>query len=292
VLEDGDRLRSFRLALVAVASVAVVAIVYLLAIRTHIGQRLDDVAFARRSVVTPGTTRRTDRLLGTISVASLTVMGGALVLLAFARRRVSLGIGAGVAMLGAVVTTEVLKHWVLTRPVFPDTTGVAYNTFPSGHATIGMVLSLGVVMVAPVHFRRLALIVGAFTATAFGTAVLASGWHRPSDTIGAYFVALAWFSAVSAVLGLFEQRSSARHHPRPEPAPSVPLLVTAAIGVFGLLMFVLWRSIGASGLHTVVYAAPYIAAVIGIDVAGVLVVGIFYVLDRTSAGRSHQLHTP
>lgn len=292
MLDDSDRLRSFRLAVVAVLSAAVVAIVYVVAIRTHLGQRLDDVAFNRRSVVTMGTTRRTDRLLGTISVASLTVMGGAIVLLAFARRRVSLGIGAGVAMLGAVLTTEVLKHWFLTRPALAYTTGANYNTYPSGHATIGMVLSLGVVMVAPVHFRRLALILGAFTATAFGTAVLASGWHRPSDTIGAYFVALAWFAAVSAFVGIFEQRAGTRQRRRPEPPPSVPLLATAALGVLGLLMFVLWRSIGATGLHTVVYAAPYIAAVVGIDVAGVLVVGIFYVLGRTSAGRAHQLHTP
>ena len=292
VFDDGAVQRSIRLAVVAVASSLVVLIVYVVAIRTALGQRLDDVAFARRSVVTTGTTRRMDRLLGTVSVASLTLMGGALMLVAFARRRATLAVAVGVAMLGAVVTTEVLKHWVLTRPVYPDTTGVGYNTFPSGHATIGMVLSLGVVMVAPVHFRRIALVGAAFTATAFGTAVLASGWHRPSDTIGAYFVSLAWFSATSSVLVLIEQRAGARHHPRPEPPPSVPLLVAAAIGVFALLMFVLWRSIDATGLHTVVYAAPYIAAVIGIDAAGVLVVGTYYVLDRTSTGGRGRLHTP
>ena len=51
-----------------------------------------------------------------------------------------------------------------------------------------MTLSLGVVMVAPVRLQRVALVVASIVATAFGTAVLSSGWHRPSDAIGAYYV--------------------------------------------------------------------------------------------------------
>ncbi|MCU1501724.1 MAG: phosphoesterase PA-phosphatase related protein [Ilumatobacteraceae bacterium] len=269
-----------------------VAVVYVIAIRTHLGQRLDDVAFARRSVVTAATTRRTDRLLGTISTASLFVFGGAIVLIALARRRLRLAVAVGIAMSGAVLTTEVLKRRILTRPRFGGVYGVAGNSFPSGHAAIGMVLSLGIVMVAPLRLRRPALIVGGLTATAFGTAVLSSGWHRPSDTIGAYFVALAWFAAVSALLVRVEQRSRARPDPAVDPVLSRALLATAAIVVFGLLMFVLWKSVHATGLRTVVNAAPYIAACIAIDVVGLLIVGTFYVVQRTSATSADHHRAP
>ncbi|MCU1387089.1 MAG: phosphoesterase PA-phosphatase related protein [Ilumatobacteraceae bacterium] len=275
------RRRRARLAAVSAFSVLVVGVVYVIAIRTHLGQRIDAVAFQRRSTVTAAMTRRTDRLLGTVSVASLAGFGTAIVLIALARRRIALAVATGVAMAGAVVTTEVLKKLVLTRPDL-GFGGVGYNTFPSGHATIGMTLSLGAVMVAPVSLRRPALLIAALTSTAFGTAVLSSGWHRPSDTIGAYFVSLAWFAAAAAAVASRDEREAETIAARPDPKPTPLLLAAAAGGVLAILMFVLYKSVNATGLHTVVYAAPYVLACIGIDVAGVLVVGTFYVLDRTS----------
>ncbi|MCU1396153.1 MAG: phosphoesterase PA-phosphatase related protein [Ilumatobacteraceae bacterium] len=279
--DDAMRIRRRRLLVVAAVSVVVVAVVYVIAIRTHVGQRIDGVAFRRRSAVTATTTRRTDRLLGTVSVASLIGFGGAIVLIGLARRRISLAVAAGVAMAGAVVTTEVLKKRILTRPELGVFGGVHYNTYPSGHATIGMALSLGAVMVAPVSLRRIAGVGAALISTAFGTAVLSSGWHRPSDTIGAYFVTLAWFATSAALVAERDHRDAARIAAAPEPRPSPPLLIAAAVGVLGILMFVLWKSLSATGLHTVVYAAPYVAACAGIDLAGVAVVGTFYVLQRT-----------
>lgn len=283
MLDEAAHERSVRLAVLAALSTLVAVTVYVVAIRTHVGQRLDDVAFARRSIVTAATTRRTDRLLGTVSVASLFLVGGVIVLVALARRRASLAVAVGIAMSGAVVTSEVLKLRILTRPNLAVVTGVGSNTYPSGHASIGMVLSLGIVMVAPPDLRRAALVIGGLTATAFGTAVLSSGWHRPSDTIGGYCVALAWFSAVSCILVRLEHRPGARRPPETEPPTSRLVLACAGLGAFALLMFVLWKSLGATGLRTVVYGAPYIAAIVAIDAAGLLVVGMFYVLDRTSA---------
>jgi hypothetical protein len=283
VLDERAHERSMRLAAIAFFSTLLAVTIYVVAVRTHLGQRLDDVAFNRRSVVTAATTRRTDRLLGTISVASLLVFGGAIVLVAVARRRLGLAVAAGIAMSGAVVTSEILKLRVLTRPNFSGVAGIGFNTFPSGHTTIGMALSLGVVMVAPLHLRRVAFLVATLTSTAFGTAVLASGWHRPSDAVAGFLVALGWFAAVSSVLVRYEHRPGARRRIESEPVASQLLIAVAGVAIFGLLMFVLWKSIGATGLHTVVYAAPYIAAVIGIDIAGLLVVGTYYVVHRTSA---------
>ena len=274
--------RVARLAVTALASALIVIVVYVIAIRTHLGQRIDGVAFNRRDAVSAATTRRTDRLLGTVSVASLLLVGGALVVVALARRRKSLAVAVGVAMGGAVLTTEILKTKLLTRPNLGNFGGVGYNTFPSGHTTIGMAISLGLVMVAPKHLGRPAAVVAALVSTAFGTAVLSSGWHRPSDTIGAYFVTLGWFGATSAVLALAHRRNGTDAGSVVDPTTSRPLMFLAAVGVFGLLMFVLWKSIDATGLRTVVYAAPYVAACVGIDLAGIVVVGVFYVIQRAS----------
>ncbi len=271
-----------RLVVMAVLSTLFVIVIYLIAVRTHLGQRVDGVAFNRRSVVSEATTRRTDRLLGTVSVASLFVLGSAIVLLALARRRVLLAVAVGVAMSAAVLTTEILKLQVLTRPNFSDVAGVLTNSYPSGHATIAMVLSLGIVMVAPLSMRRLAVVVAALVSAAFGTAVLASGWHRPSDVIGAYFVALAWFSATSALVVTSERRIELMRGQRSATPVSRPFLVAAVAAVFSLLMFMLWKSVAVTGLRTVIYAAPYVVASIGIDLAGIAVVGTYYVVQRTS----------
>ena len=217
-----------------------------------------------------------------MSTASLFGFGTAWLIVALARRRATLALAVGVAMSGSVLSTEILKRWLLTRPALDNFGGVDYNTFPSGHATSGMALSLGLLLVAPVHLARAAAVVAALVSTAFGTAVLSSGWHRPSDTIGAYLVTLAWFSATAALLAVMDSRKSSLSPVVVDPATSRPLLFTAAVAVLGLLMFVLSKSIDATGLRTVVYAAPYVAACLGIDVLGIVVVGLFYVQQRAS----------
>jgi hypothetical protein len=270
---------------IAAIAAAVVAVAYVVFVRTHWGQEIDDLAFEARAAVTPQATRRTDRLLNSITHESLAVLGAVLVLVAFAQRRVRLAFVVGGCLAGAILTTEVLKHVLLTRPVYPDVQGWPHNSYPSGHATIGMMLSLGVVMVSTSHTRRLATVLAALVATAFGTAVLASGWHRPSDSIGAYGVALAWFCLGNAVLVATDPQrigapGAATADDRP---PSRWLLVAAAVLAAGFLGFELWRSLDADGLHSVAYVPLYIVSCVVIDVLGVAVVYVFAVLTGDRA---------
>lgn len=265
----------------AVAAALGVVVVYLVFVCTRWGQEVDDLALEGRAAVSLRATQRTDRLLGTVTEESLFLLGGAIVLIALARRRVWLAVAAGLAMSGAVVTTEVLKLGILGRPMFTDVQGLNHNSYPSGHATIGMVLSLGLVMVAPRRQRWLAAVVAGVIATAFGTAVLSSGWHRPSDSIGAALVALAWFAGVTAVLttrrarvpvddelAAVDERSS----------PAVVLAAGAAVLVF--LVVALWQSIEADGLRTVAYAGRYVVACVVIDAVGLAVVAGYFWLTR------------
>jgi membrane-associated phospholipid phosphatase len=272
------------LAIAAVAA-AVVALVYVVFVRTRWGQEVDDLAFEARAAVTPQTTSRTDRLLHAVTRDSLAVLGAVVVLLALAQRRIRLVFVVGGCLAGALLTTEALKHVLLTRPVFPGVGGWPHNSYPSGHATIGMMLSLGIVMVSTSRTRRVATVVAAVAATAFGTAVLASGWHRPSDSVGAYGVALAWFCLGNAVLVATDPQrlqapGAASATDRP---PSKPLLVAAAAAIASFLGFELWRSIDADGLHTVEYVPLYILSCIVIDVLGVIVVYVFAVLTADRA---------
>ena len=272
------------LAVAAVAAVSV-AVWYVVFVRTRWGQELDDLAFEGRRAVSAATTQRTDRMLHAVTESSLFLLGGAIVLLALAQRRVRVAVVAGACMSCAVVTTEILKLRLLDRPSFGGVQGITHNSYPSGHATIGMVLSLGLVMVAPSAWRRPATLIAAMVATAFGTAVLASGWHRPSDSLGAAGVALAWFAAGHAVLlGLDARRPSTRGAADMDDAPmSRALLMGVAAAVVGFVVYAAVRSIGADGLHTVRYHAPYLLACAAIDVVAVAVVFLFAVLTAERA---------
>lgn len=285
-LDDTAYRRAIRRALIiaGVAALAV-ALFYIVFVRTKWGQEIDDLAFEGRHAAKPESTRRLHRMLNVVSVSSLFLLGGAIVLIAFAQRRIRLVFVVGASMSMAVVTTEILKLHLLTRPKFGDVQGIVNNSYPSGHATIGTVLSLGLVMVSTSSTRRIAAVVAAVLSTAFGTAVLASGWHRPSDSLGAFGVALAWFAVGHAVLVWSDWRHPYRYgmandHDRP---PSRGLLVAAVLALLGFVGFALFRSLEEGGLHTVHYALMYVVACIVIDLLGIGVVLLFSVMTGQRA---------
>jgi hypothetical protein len=226
-------------------------------------------------------------MLTTITESSLLLLGGAIVFIALAQRRLRLVFVVGACMSGAVLTTEVLKLHLLTRPAFDDVQGIANNSYPSGHATIGMVLSLGVVMVSTTRWRKAATVAAALLATAFGTAVLATGWHRPSDVFGAYGVALMWFAAGHAVLLWSDHAHPYRHGiagERDRP-PSRGLLVLAVVALGSFTTFALVRSLDTQGLRAVAYAGWYVVTCLAIDAVGIAVVLVFAVLTGDRARR-------
>ncbi len=281
-----DQQRLIRLSvIISIVSAISVALFYVVFVRTQWGQEIDDLAFEGRAAVSAQATKRLDNMLRVISVTSLFVLGGAIVLIALAQRRLRLVFVVGVSMSGAVVTTEILKLHLLTRPSFSDVQGIANNSYPSGHATIGMVLSLGLVMVSSSRWRKVAAGVAALLATAFGTAVLATGWHRPSDTLGAYGVALAWFAAGHAVLVWSDVAHPYRYgmaSDRDRP-PSRALLVGAGLALMAWVSFSLFRSLDEGGLRAVAYAGLYVLACVLIDLVGIAVVLLFAVLTGRRA---------
>ncbi len=184
-----------------VASVLTFLIVYLVGVHTTWGQRLDATALRGRTALQPRTIHAAHELLDTISIASLVLIGGLIVLIALARRRPLLAMGAAIVIGGSTVTSELLKRVILQRPDLGVVDAVGFRaSFPSGHTTVAFSLAVAALLVAPSRKRAVVGIAGALYAIGIGIGVVATANHRPSDPIGAVLVVTAWGSGVAAVL--------------------------------------------------------------------------------------------
>jgi membrane-associated phospholipid phosphatase len=130
------------------------------------------------------------------------------VALATGRRRAAVTVAA--ILLGANLTTEVLKP-LLAEPRATSLLGftpVGPASWPSGHATAAMSLALSCVIAAPARVRPVVGALGALFSVAVSYSFLALGWHYPSDVIGGFLVAATWALLAIAGLWVAESRSS------------------------------------------------------------------------------------
>jgi len=228
VARDGVR----RLLVLAITAAVLLAALYLLAVRTHWGQRLDDAALEGRTTH-PAVLRATGRLLDTISVGSLAFLGAATLGIAIARRRIHLAIAAGAVVLGANVTTEVLKELILGRRDLVPPPDIIGPSFPSGHTTVAMSLAVALVLVVPPRWRTVAAVLGLLYACTVGAATVTAGWHRPSDVLGGFLVVTMW--AAGATAGLVMWRGDVGPDAEEEVEPLVsPTLAIIGAGLLGL----------------------------------------------------------
>ena len=136
------------------------------------------------------------------------------VAVALLRRRPALAIAVVGILVGANVTTEVLKSiTAVPRPLliqgsFPP---IDAKSWPSGHATAAMSLALCCVLAAPGRWRPAIAALGAAFTVAVVYSFLALGWHFPSDVLGGFLVAMTWtLAAVSGLLAVQERRAGSR----------------------------------------------------------------------------------
>jgi membrane-associated phospholipid phosphatase len=245
-------------------------------VRTGFGQHLDDDALLGRSL-NPRVQNASSRLLRGIDVASLVAVGGAIVLLAVARARLRLALGAAALIVGATGTVEGLKH-LLARPELRGPDRLPIPSFPSGHTAVAASLALGLVIVLPARWRALAAVLGAVYAAAVGAATVTAGWHRPSDAIGAFLVTVAWAAVVCAALAAWA--------PAPPPeAQASRRSVRVAVGLLALAT-VLLAGLGVAAaravetfndrnLRTLPVGASYVGSVAAIAAAAAALVAVF-----------------
>lgn len=209
-------LRPLPLAALTLACAAALAVLYLVFVRTHAGQRVDEAVLAGR-LASPRARAAADDLLTTISAGSVALVLALLAGQALVRRRYALAVVAFAVILGSVATTEVLKHTLLTRPDLVASP-LPQNSFPSGHTTTAFAVGIAAALAAPARWRRLAA-AGAFVyGTAIGVATIAAGWHRPSDVAGALLVVTGWAAAVVLAVTLADRGAFGRERADPDGA--------------------------------------------------------------------------
>lgn len=193
-----DRLgRACRLALATAGlGLATLLAVTVLVVWTKPGQRADERS--RWSVAVPPDTRENILTwLSTVSAGSLLIGLGTVLAVGFVRRRRDLAMAATALVVGANVTTQILKD-VIPRPSYG--VGPMGNSLPSGHTTAWASLALAVLIVAPRSLRTPLVLIASAVATFTGAATVLERWHRPSDVIAAFGVCALWAGVLLWIL--------------------------------------------------------------------------------------------
>ncbi|UIJ34775.1 phosphatase PAP2 family protein [Allobranchiibius sp. GilTou73] len=224
-------------AMVGVAVVAIVVLVMLL-VRNRTGAKFDyKMEFALGGP--PWLFYNIEDRLQQVSVTSVALAGILVAAVALSRRRIGLAVGAIVLIGGATVTTQLLKAHVIH-----ELPGDVANSMPSGHATVGISISLAVLMVLPVAWQWCVLPVCAAAGFFFGAGTVVGHWHHPGDVLAALAVCLAWAGVALAVAHTVD-------HGRLGRAPRTPSRPVRSIGP-GLAI---WLVIGGIALVSCLFLA-------------------------------------
>jgi membrane-associated phospholipid phosphatase len=216
----------------ALLAAAGAAAVYAVFVRTALGQVVDEAAMRGAEVRHERVVAVLSHTLDGTSLLSISVVAVVAAAIGLLRRRVDLAVAAGVLVLGANLTTQVLKAQ-LVRPPLGDP---APNSLPSGHTTAAVSVAFALVLVLPYAARAALALAGAGYVTVIAVATVWAAWHRPSDTIAALLVTLGW--GALAVTGVRLRRRGPVPPRTASRLATFPLTVGAtvagAIGLVGL----------------------------------------------------------
>ncbi|KQR11903.1 phosphoesterase PA-phosphatase [Cellulomonas sp. Leaf334] len=223
---------------VAALSFAGVFLLWRVFVDTLAGQQVENAAFQGALYGQTQLWRVAERVLDVVSVGFIVAVLLAAMLIAVLRRRWSLAAQVAVLMIGANLTTQVLKKWVLYRPDLGVEASYG-NTLPSGHTTAAASVSAALLLVVPPRARPWAAVLGAGYTTATGISTLIGQWHRPSDVVAAVLVVLAWTAIACALVALTPARASTatgalRLSVDPPPTPATMRGVVAGLLIVGV----------------------------------------------------------
>ncbi len=267
---------------------ALVGITYLAFVRTEWGQAVESAALAGREIEPQQLISDAWHLLDTISVVALGAVAVVLMGVAIARKRFALAVATGVMILGANVTTQVLKRVIFARPdLASDASDLLHNSLPSGHSTVAMSVAVALFLVFPSRFRTAAAVVGAIYAVGVGAAVVAAGWHRPSDAVAAWFVVGAWTAAVLAALAMSGRMPVMREMRRSTRITitvfGVLAAVAGAVGIFGIIISDVWYVEGV--FNEAHEGSAFITSTMGVASMGLATMAvILYAVRGTTIG--------
>ncbi len=262
---------------VALLAAAGVAAVYYLAIRTEPGQLVDSTAMTAADLEHPRVTEVLRRALNGTTLVSLVAVCVAAAAIGIVRRRLDLTVAAALLVLGANITSQLLKAR-LPRPDL-DGSGMA-NSFPSGHTTAAASVAFALILVLPFAIRGTVALLGAAYVTIIAVATVWAEWHRPSDTIGAMLVVLAWGALASTLV-----RARRAGIPGVTARPNrLAMMVFTVIGSIGAVVTAVGLAAVAAGSQSIAGVPDRLVFVAGAAAVLTAVAGTFLVWVRLAAG--------
>ncbi|WP_223693486.1 phosphatase PAP2 family protein [Leifsonia poae] len=243
----------------ALGTAAAFVVVYLVFVRSYIGQLIDERAFAGADVWKGDLIEFAHAFLNALPVVSVVLACIIAVIVVAIRRNWGVFVVAVAAAALANGSTQLLKYTVLSRPEKGVDTGLS-NSLPSGHTTVAASAALVVFLLVSPRFRPLAAVLGAVFSVAAGASTLVEQWHRPSDVVAGLLVVAFWGCIAGIVLSWM----------RVEPAdPPVrtrlwPLVWVAVVSGAGSIvaLAVTYFSAEAGSSHLFVAYAGGVAAIV------------------------------
>jgi membrane-associated phospholipid phosphatase len=155
------------------------------------------------------------------------ILASALVVWALVAGRKRAAAVALLTMVGAGVTTQILKPLLATQRDYPSWHWMGPEAYPSGHTTAAMSLALALVIVSSPRWRPLAAAAGGLLTVGMVFSLLVLGSHYPSDVAGGILVATGWACLSTAALRL-ELRATVR-------GPALAAVIVAGAGALAVL---------------------------------------------------------
>lgn len=188
---------------------AVIAVIASIALGTRDGRHLDIVAMQSLGIRWVGRGRMLE-ILPSLRWEALVVGMVVAIPIALLRRRPAYAAGAVILVIGANLTTQLLKHFVFSSAIL----GFGRVSLPSGHTTAVTSIALVLLLVAPQEVRRFFLAMAVIASTDIGLALVAGAWHHPSDVVSGLAVCLAWAGLAVLAIARLEDRAVAVRPPR------------------------------------------------------------------------------
>jgi membrane-associated phospholipid phosphatase len=225
----------------------------------------------------PGLDRVTRFIAGLCDPQSYVFLAAIPVLVAIVRGRPRVAVTVAVIMLSANETTQLLKPLLAEPRAIAGGFALAAGSWPSGHATAAMSLTLCSVIAAPARRRPIVAAAMAAFAIAVCYSFLELEWHYPSDVLGGFLVAGTWTLLGVAGLSMYTARRPAGDGRRAADGAATisvgeALAPAAAIFVSGLVFVALILLVRP---HAVVaYARAHEVFMIGAAAIGILGVSL------------------
>lgn len=171
--------------LITVGTLGVLGL-YLAAVRTTTGQRIDNILM-ERALADERLAPRLLELVHTVGPMLMVPLAGGVALAGLVRGwRTALGAGIGAAV--CLVLPQIFKA-TLPRPQLADPWPLG-NSLPSGHTAAVAAVVVALLVVAPRPWRLPVLLLGTLATLLMGVLVVTLGHHRVSDVLASGAVAL------------------------------------------------------------------------------------------------------